>query len=159
MREIERKFIVDKTKVSKVLTSIIGKSLHQGYFKNIDESTTRIRISDDKAFLTIKSNEIFDRYEFEIEIDINEAQEMLRLFCANRTIKKTRYKIHIKDKIWEIDIFSHEYEGLVVAEIELDSADEEIELPDFIIEEVTHNLSYSNYSLALNRESLCLVGK
>lgn len=156
-QEIERKFIVKKDFNPWLYKNSIYFSetnIHQGYFKGGD---TRVRIiskgcydEDPQAFLTIKSDrDGMSRWEFEYEILIDDARQMMSLFCKNM-IQKTRYRFKEEDKIWEVDIFKEDNEGLILAEIELKSEDEEIILPDFIGKEVTNDKRYYNNKLAQN---------
>ena len=153
MKEIERKFIVKNSSFFRreyfpyhsKTEFIIGSEIEQGYFEN---GKVRIRIIDGTySFLTIKNNiSNISRYEFEYEIPIDDAYQMTDLFCNK--LEKTRYKCKFKSRIWEVDIFKGENEGLQLAEIELESENEEIVLPDFIGEEVTGDKRYYNSYLA-----------
>ena len=156
-REIERKFIVNEHFSAEPGFSY-GNSIHfcskyitQGYF---DKGDIRIRIinryTDPIALLTIKSKrDGISRYEFEYEIPIEDAHHMMELFCEY-AIEKTRYLVKEEGKKWEIDVFHGDNEGLILAEIELDSEDDEIVLPYFVGEEVTHDKRYYNKELARN---------
>lgn len=111
--------------------------IRQGYFAAVN--TVRIRTCDDKAFLTIKGpsrNGGLVRYEFEKEITMDEANSLLKL-CEPGMIDKRRYFVPCGKHTYEIDEFYGENEGLVLAEIELDSEDETFEKPAFIGKEVT----------------------
>ena len=141
--EIERKFLVRKTSdwKSKIESST---AIIQGYIP-ANGATVRIRLRDGKGYLTIKSpsKNGLSRYEFEKEITRNEAENLLNL-CARNKISKCRYVAHIGQHVWEIDEFYGENHGLVMAEVELKSEDEEFELPDFAGAEVTFDKRFRN---------------
>ena len=147
MIEIERKFIVD-TKKWQAQNS--GTSIIQGYISGNNDNTVRIRITDSKSVLTIKGpTSGISRAEFEFEIPEKEAHEMMNL-CIFPPILKTRYTQIYARKLWEIDVFEGENTGLVLAEIELISENERIELPDWILTEVSGDYRYYNSWLARN---------
>lgn len=144
--EIERKFLLknDSWRDSVVRSHV----LKQGYLASSPLPTVRVRTSDDKAFLTIKGRtEGISRVEFEYEIPSEEALEMLKL-SAQQPIEKTRYIVEANGHTWEIDVFEGSNAGLVLAEVELDSEDEKVELPDWIDFEVTHDPRYYNSALS-----------
>lgn len=150
--EIERKFLVRRDGAFKE-RAFASKRIKQGYFKA--DNTVRIRISDDHAFLTIKGPSAdggLSRYEFEKEITLDEAHHLLEL-CEPGTIDKTRYLVRAGRHTYEIDEFYGDNEGLVVAEIELESADAEFEKPDFLGPEVTGDRRY--YNTSLRRHPFC----
>ncbi|PPK96546.1 CYTH domain-containing protein [Nonlabens xylanidelens] len=143
MTEIERKFLLKNTDFLKEKT---GKRITQGYLTTDKERTVRVRIKGEKAFLTIKgkSNDSgLSRYEWEKEIDLEEAQQLL-LLCLPGVIDKTRYEIAIEKHVWEIDIFHGENNGLTLAEIELQSETESFSKPEWIDKEVTGDVRYYN---------------
>lgn len=145
--EIERKFLVDKEKWQQLDK---GQSIFykQGYITSEPAKTIRVRISSDKAFLTIKGNTTgASRVEFEYEIPISDANELFNIFCIS-SVAKNRYEIHHSGKIWEVDEFLEDNEGLLVAEIELGSENELFDLPAWISEEVTEESKYYNANLA-----------
>ncbi len=147
MIEIERKFLVLSEKLPD-LTSFKKCALKQGYITSSDENTVRIRILDDDAILTIKGKTIgLTRAEFEYPVAKEHGHEMLKL-CDSRLIEKTRYFIPQEKHTWELDYFSGKLEGLVLAEIELDSEDEAIELPNWIGSEVSQDARYFNSNLS-----------
>lgn len=118
----------------------------QGYICSARGRTVRVRIRDDKGYLTIKGPagvNGLSRYEWEKEIPLDEARELMRL-CEPGMIDKTRYLVKCGNHVFEVDEFYGENEGLVVAEVELDSVDEKYEQPDFIGEEVTGDVRYYN---------------
>jgi adenylate cyclase len=147
--EIERKFLVSN------LEECLGystTSIHivQGYLSLDPSRTVRIRKTDTGAFLTIKgkSNKAGNtRFEWEKEISETEATELLSM-CLGRTIKKTRHLVPFQSRCFEVDVFSENHRGLVIAEIELQSADEKILLPSWIGQEVTGDERYYNSFLA-----------
>ena len=124
-----------------------GEQIVQGYLHSSEALTIRIRVKDKKAFLTIKGKTVnISRPEFEYEIPILEAKEMLSFFC-DKKIEKTRYSISIEKHIWEIDEFHGKLAGLIIAEIELRSESENFSKPDFILAEVSHDERYFNARL------------
>ena len=147
-KEIERKYLLKsddwKTLVSK------SYSIQQGYLNSDPERTVRVRIKDDRGILTIKGkNEGITRAEYEYEIPIKEAEELIQL-CELSIIKKVRNIVTLNSHIWEIDVFDGANKGLVLAEVELESEDTEILLPDWIGKEVSHDIRYYNSNLAKN---------
>nr|WP_320120503.1 CYTH domain-containing protein [uncultured Marinifilum sp.] len=144
--EIERKYLVKEEMINLPKS---GKKLIQGYLWSEPDKSLRIRIADTKAFLTIKSgNNILKRGEFEYEIPIKDANELLKM--CDPKIEKTRYLIPYEKHIWEIDVFSGANKGLIVAEVELTNENEEIKLPNWIHKEVSHDSRYLNVSLIKN---------
>ncbi len=145
-KETERKFLITDTSW---LQSEKGIPFRQGYISTSDSKTTvRLRIAGDKGFLTIKGPaENLTRDEFEYEIPLQEAQYMLERYCGN-VVEKWRYKIEFGEKTWEVDVFEGENRGLVLAEIELDNADEQFAKPPWLGKEVTGDKRYYNAWLA-----------
>ncbi|MCH9814454.1 MAG: CYTH domain-containing protein, partial [Epsilonproteobacteria bacterium] len=138
--EIERKFLV-KTGWPKEN----GTRYMQGYLNRQKEKTVRVRIAGEKGYLTIKGkSEGAKRLEYEYEIPIEEAKEMLERLCDQPLVSKYRYKVTYAGLIWEIDQFLAENEGLIVAEVELESEDQEVQLPPWIDKEVTGDVKYYN---------------
>ena len=147
MIEIERKFLVvnDKYKMG------TPQRISQGYICSENDRVVRVRIKGDKAYLTIKNATIgFARNEYEYEIPVADAEAMLKNTCQQPIIDKTRYVLEYKGFIWEVDEFHGDNEGLVVAEIELDSREATFDHPDFIGEEVTGDARYYNAGLFKN---------
>jgi len=146
--EIERKFLViDDSWKPQVVRSHV---LKQGYLASSPGPTVRIRTSDESAFLTIKGKTIgFSRVEFEYEVPMEEALDLLKL-SANTPIEKTRYIIKADGHVWEIDVFEGANQGLVLAEVELRSEDEQVVLPSWIGSEVSHDSRYFNSYLSQN---------
>jgi adenylate cyclase len=147
--EIERKFLVDHEMWNK-MEKPEGTHYRQGYLLSNKQQTVRVRISDKTAFLNLKSKvtEVM-RKEYEYEIPLDEGIEILEFFTKNGT-KKTRYRIPFSGKTWEVDEFSGDNTGLIVAEIELESEDEKFEKPDWVTTEVTDDGRYSNSILAVH---------
>ena len=146
--EIERKFLViDDSWKPQVVRSHV---LKQGYLASSPGPTVRIRTSDESAFLTIKGKTIgFSRVEFEYEVPMDEALDLLKL-SANTPIEKTRNIIKADGHVWEIDVFEGANQGLVLAEVELRSEDEQVVLPSWIGSEVSHDSRYFNSYLSQN---------
>ena len=149
MFEIERKYLVKKD-VYSVIDEIKPHQITQAYLVNEKSKSVRIRIMDDVAFLTIKSDIIgITRKEYEYEIPVNEALSLIESFDL-KTLNKKRYKVDFNSKTWEIDVFDENLDGLVLAEIELQSEDEKFDVPEWIGLEVTLNPEYLNANL-INR--------
>lgn len=147
--EIERKFLINNNDYK----SLAYKSHHiiQAYPSTDENCTVRIRLSDDKGFITIKgkSDETgLCRYEWEKEIREDEAKELIKL--CSKTIDKTRHIIEYKDIIIEVDEFHGDNAGLVVAEVELPTEDYELNVPEWFGEEVTGDIRYYNSQLLQN---------
>ena len=142
-QEIERKFLVSG-EFKSLATS--HSRIVQGYISSARGRTVRVRIRDDKGYLTIKgaSNASgTSRYEWEKELPLAEAEELMKL-CEPGMIDKTRYLVKVGNHTFEVDEFYGDNEGLVVAEVELKSEDEAFEHPDFLGEEVTGEVKYYN---------------
>ena len=139
--EIERKFLVKNLDFIK--ESSHKKSIEQGYLSKDPNRTVRVRIEEEKAFLTIKGKS-FDngtsRIEIEIEISIKDARELMKL-CLSSPIKKIRYLINKNGFIFEVDVFKNNNEGLIIAELELNSEKSEFPKPDWLGEEVTGQIN------------------
>ena len=148
-QEIERKFLI-RHDLWDALTKPEGQVFRQGYILTDPKKTIRVRLTTTKAYLTIKGLTTgATRLEYEYEIPRQEAMELLDHFAV-RELSKTRYILDFKNKIWEVDEFSGDNAGLVVAEIELQSEDESFDLPDWIDREVTDDARYYNANLTLN---------
>ena len=157
--EIERKFLVKKGGAYK-RAAFSSSRIKQGYIP-AEGATVRIRVRDDKAFLTIKARSVnggMTRYEFEKEITLDEADHLLAL-CRGGMIDKRRWLVKSGTHIFEVDEFYGANEGLVMAEVELATEDEPFERPDFIGMEVTGDKRFYNSHMLSNpfsawRESL-----
>lgn len=145
--EIERKFLVHKDRDYKG-QAFANSRIKQGYIAATG-ATVRVRQRDDKGYLTIKGPSLdggLSRYEFEKEISLEEASHLFQL-CEPGVIDKTRYLVRSGDHVFEVDEFYGDNEGLVMAEVELGSPDEEFVCPDFIGMEVTGDRRFTNRSL------------
>lgn len=143
--EIERKFLLKNDDWKKLATK--GQKIKQGYLNLAVERTVRVRIINNQGFLPIKGKSVnTTRLEFEYEIPIKEAEEILKL-SDKTVIDKTRYKVLACGKVWEIDIFEGDNKGLKIAEIELTDENEVFNIPDWIGEEVSTESKYYNSNL------------
>lgn len=146
MIEIERKFLVSNNSFLDDFSQ--SNRIVQGYLSSHPERTVRVRIKGNRGFLTIKGkSEGFSRFEWEKEIDIEEAEKLLQL-CESGTIDKIRYDVIFGTHIFEVDVFYGENEGLVLAEIELQAENEAFEKPLWLGQEVTEDLRYYNSYLS-----------
>jgi adenylate cyclase len=146
-QEIERKFLVKEGYKQYAFTHT---RITQGYLSSVPERIVRIRINGDKGFITIKGVSNFSgmsRFEWEKEISVNEAHELLAL-CEPGIIDKTRYLVQVGKFTFEVDEFYNENEGLVIAEVELSSEEELFDKPYWLGEEVTGDKRYYNSKLA-----------
>lgn len=145
--EIERKYLVHNDQFKSLAhrsTRII-----QGYLNSEKSRTVRVRIMGEQGFLTIKgiSNQAgLSRFEWEKEISVQEAQDLLKL-CEQGVIDKTRYLVEYQNQVFEVDEFYGDNQGLVVAELELESEQQAVIKPDWLDEEVTGDVRYYNSSL------------
>ncbi|WP_343586857.1 CYTH domain-containing protein [Flavobacterium sp.] len=150
MIEIERKFLVKSDDFKK--QAFAQNDIAQGYLSSVPERTVRVRIKGHKGYITIKgiSNTAgMSRFEWENEIPLDEAKELLKL-CEKGKIEKTRYEIKSGNHVFEVDEFYGENDGLIMAEIELNSEDETFEKPEWLGEEVTNDERYYNAYLSKN---------
>ena len=150
MIEIERKFLVKNDSFKK--EAFKKNHIMQGYLSSVAERTVRIRIKGNSSFLTIKgvSNESgLSRYEWEQEITIEEAKNLILLSEAG-VIDKTRFEVKCGNHIFEVDEFYGENDGLIIAEIELNSETETFIKPHWLGEEVTNDIRYYNAYLSSN---------
>ncbi|MDH3348090.1 MAG: CYTH domain-containing protein [Desulfobulbaceae bacterium] len=146
--EIERKFLINTQRLPRKPR---GKHCVQGYLCTGKGVTTRVRIMGKQGFLTIKGKtKNFSKPEYEYEIPKTEAHEILHTLCVQPLIEKIRYQITVTGAIWIIDEFLGENKGLVLAEIELQSEDQPIILPDWVETEVTGDPRYYNVQLVEN---------
>ena len=144
--EIERKFLLSNNSWRDEVVK--SSRIRQGYMGIIDKASVRIRIQGDKANINVKSATLdIRRMEYEYEIPLDEAEEMLDQLCNQPQIDKTRFIVKRDGHVWEIDEFYGDNEGLTVAEVELGSEDEAVIKPDWIGEEVTTDPRYYNVSL------------
>ncbi len=146
MLEIERKFLVIESLWKKQVKKGYAE-ITQGYLLNSVEKSVRIRIKNDRSFLTIKGPTTgISRAEYEYEIPFSEGKEMIASLNL-KVLTKKRYEIRFEHKLWEVDVFENELDGLILAEIELESEDEKFVLPDWVGEEVSHDVQYFNTNL------------
>jgi len=144
--EIERKFLLKNDHWR--TDEIKGVPYRQGYLSEGGPGSVRIRIEGGKANINVKSATLdMSRLEFEYPIPLAEAEQMLRDICIKPLIEKTRYHVHAHGKLWEVDVFEGDNLGLIVAEVELQSKDEPIDLPEWVAEEVTDDKRYYNVCL------------
>ena len=145
-QEIERKFLVTGDYQPQITSS---RRIVQGYLSSVSGRSVRVRISGDQGFLTIKgsgSASGASRYEWEREIPVAEARELLAL-CEPGIIEKTRHLVPCGAHTFEVDEFHSDNAGLVIAEIELGAEDEPFERPDWLGAEVTGQGRYYNSQL------------
>ncbi len=149
-QEIERKFLVKSDEYKSEAFEAVR--IKQGYLSSVPSRTVRVRIKANKGFITIKgiANESgTSRYEWEKEIQVEEAEELLKI-CEPGVIDKIRYKIKNGTFVFEVDEFMGENQGLTVAEIELTSENDSFEKPQWLGEEVTGDKKYYNSVLMKN---------
>lgn len=145
-QEIEYKFLVDTEKWGTVAKPK-PKRIVQSYLQREKKNTVRVRIKDDKGFLTIKGITVgVTRTEFDYEIPVQDAEDMINEFQLP-AIRKNRFEIAFKGHTWEVDVFEGKLSGLILAEIELNSEDEAFEIPDWATENVSDNPAYYNSEL------------
>jgi len=144
-KEIEKKFLV---KGDGWRGKAVGKRYRQGYLSLVKERTVRVRTVDEKAFITVKGLSVgASRSEYEYEIPVADANEMLDRLCERPLIEKTRYRIPGAGVVWEVDEFAGENRGLIVAEVELEREDQTLMLPEWAGREVTDDPRYYNANL------------
>ncbi|MBD2461630.1 CYTH domain-containing protein [Oscillatoria sp. FACHB-1407] len=144
--EIERKFLV-KGDAWRSLGQ--GKLYRQGYLASTQQRTVRVRVAGDRAYITIKGKSSgIARSEYEYEIPLGDAIEMLENLCDRPLIEKIRYRIDYQGLLWEVDEFMGENHGLIMAEVELADVDQSVVLPEWIGEEVSADPRYYNSNLA-----------
>lgn len=144
-QEIERKFLVTGEAWRGLGEPLVFR---QGYLSTIKERTVRVRVVGERGLLTVKGiTSGATRTEFEYPIPVEDAQVMLDELCERPLIEKVRHLIRRGGLTWEVDEFTGVNEGLVVAEVELDSAEQQIELPDWVGAEVTDDPRYFNANL------------
>jgi CYTH domain-containing protein len=141
-QEIERKFLVrdDSWRVPGS-----GTLYRQGYLSTVPERSVRVRLIRDRGYLTVKgASSGAVRAEYEYEIPGEEAREMLDNLCERPLIEKTRYCVEYQGLTWEVDEFAGSNAGLIIAEVELDEADQAVPWPDWVGKEVTADRRYYN---------------
>ena len=150
MQEIERKFLVKGDGFKRLASAILP--ICQGYLSSVPERSVRVRLRGEKAYLTVKgmsSREGLSRFEWEKEIFPHEAEELIKL-CEPGVIEKSRYLVPAGKHTYEVDECHGDNEGLVVAEIELSTPEEDFIKPEWLGKEVTGDLRYYNSSLTKN---------
>jgi CYTH domain-containing protein len=146
-KEIERKFLVRGNSWRSVDKGIM---VRQGHLSTDNERVVRVRTAGGKGFLTIKGKaKGLVRPEYEYEIPLQDAEEILDKLCMGYIIEKTRYYLDFKGRRWEIDEFHGDNEGLVVAEVEIEREDQEVPGPDWLGDEVSGDPRYLNVNLAI----------
>lgn len=145
--EIEHKFLLrDDRWRQKIERSV---RIRQGYLTSDARCSVRVRVAGDQGFLNLKSGTLgIQRSEYEYPIPLDEAEEILDTLCEKPLLEKTRYYLHFGEHLWEIDEFSGDNAGLIVAEVELSQPDEPFAQPDWIGEDVSHDIRYFNSQLA-----------
>lgn len=142
--EIERKFLV----CDSFTPPGEGTKMIQGYLMASPDVTVRIRLAGRQGFLTIKGQtEGIRRAEYEYEVPEKDARELLTL-CREGVVEKIRYEVPVGNHIFEVDVFEGQNQGLVVAEVELHSEDQEIEKPSWLGREVSFDRRYRNSALS-----------
>lgn len=150
MTEIERKFLVKSTAFKDEAFNVYD--IKQGFLNSNPKRTVRIRLKKDKGILTVKGKSTsngLSRFEWEKEIPKEEAEALL-LLCEKGIINKTRYEVKVENHIYEVDEFYDDDEGLIIAEVELDSETEAFKKPEWLGEEVTGDIKYYNSNLSKN---------
>lgn len=144
-KEIERTFLVSNDSFKDMATEKIH--ILQGYLNRDPERTVRIRIAGTKGYITVKGkNEGYERLEFEYEVPLHDAEQMLYL-CAGRILDKTRYIVPFEGFTWEVDVYHKDLDGLVVTEVELPSSHTQFPIAPFAGREVTGDPAYYNSQL------------
>lgn len=147
--EIERKFLVRNDSWKREADA--GALYIQSYLSIADNRVIRVRLTGSRAFLSLKfASSLMIRDEYEYEIPCADAERIMRFFSDRPPVEKMRHKVRHGTHLWEIDVFTGENEGLVVAEIELKARDETFDRPDWLGEEVTENARYVNAALYLS---------
>ncbi len=144
--EIERKFLLGDANWR---PDVAGERYIQAYLCESENLVTRVRLTEDRALLTLKSNTAgMRRSEFEYIIPLEDGQQLVEL-CTGSVIIKTRYKLHFEGKLWEVDVFEGDNSGLVVVEIELTNEAEQFARPAWLGKEVTQDAKFYNRNLSL----------
>ncbi|MEQ1531236.1 MAG: CYTH domain-containing protein [Methylococcales bacterium] len=145
--EIEHKFLLANDDWRQQVSRSV--QYKQGYLSSLATTSIRVRISDEHAWLNIKSATVgTHRHEYEYEIPLQDAGEIINHLCRKPVIEKTRHFVSFAGKLWEIDEFAGDNQGLIVAEIELNAIGEDFAKPSWLGQEVTQDLRYYNNNLA-----------
>ena len=144
-QEIERKFLVDFNKLPPLPA---GEAIKQAYIDTNSHTVVRVRLIGDEAFLTLKgANRGNVRSEFEYSVPVDDAKAIVAELCDGPSVEKTRYLLPHAGHIWELDIFEGDNQGLVVAEVEMATEHEAVQLPSWVTQEVSGQPRYYNVSL------------
>jgi CYTH domain-containing protein len=142
-KEIEYKFLVDQAQWD-TLEKPVPQLIIQSYLHNTPEKSVRVRVKGDKGYLTVKgATKGVTRSEFEYEIPVSEAEDMIATFQLSH-IRKYRYEVKIDDHLWEIDVFEGALAGLVLAEVEVTTEGESFTKPSWVTEDVSTDPAYYN---------------
>jgi CYTH domain-containing protein len=145
--EIERKYLVKK-EVWQLFDKPAGEKIIQGYLSTDINKTIRVRLKGSSGFMTIKGKtDNISREEIEFPVPAGQVMEIIEKFSEG-VIDKIRYTLSCEGKIWEVDEFMDDNEGLLLAEIELQSEDESFDLPEWVGPEVSHDIRYFNSNLS-----------
>lgn len=145
--EIERKFLVvaDSWRTG----AQPGERFCQGYLAKTSRGTMRIRRAGSGAVVTLKGRRYgLARSEYEYPIPVEDAEEMLRELCLKPLIEKVRHNVEHEGVIWEVDVYCGDADGLVLAEVELERADQMVQLPDWVGNDVSHDPRYRSDAIA-----------
>lgn len=144
--EIERKFLVSTESWRKQVSRTINIS--QAYFCNTDKASLRIRITDDAAYMSVKSMTLdIRRHEFEYPVPVHDAEFMINYLCQGSVLVKQRHLVQVGGQTWEIDEFQGDNAGLIVAEIELEHEQQPFHEPDWLGQEVSGDTRFFNMNL------------
>jgi adenylate cyclase len=146
--EIEHKYLVNSELWLKVVPDK-SVEIKQGYLLTDPNKTVRVRTKGQVGYITIKGKTIgASRPEFEYEIPLADANQLITNFCSN-VIEKTRHYVFYKNNTWEVDVFDGLNQGLIVAEIELNSEEELYQKPDWVTKNITDDTQYANSNLSI----------
>lgn len=147
-KEIERRFLVREARGNEWEKNIKGVPYRQGYLSSDKDRIVRVRLVGEKAWLTVKGiTSGISKHEFDYPIPDKDAAKMLDEICEKPLIEKTRYKVIHGGLEWDIDVFKGENEGLILAEVELESEEQNIKLPPWAGMEVSNDPKYFNSNL------------
>lgn len=145
--EIEYKFLICNERWRNQVDRSVR--MRQGYLTSDARCSVRVRVADNQGFLNIKSGTLgIQRSEYEYLIPLAEAEDILDTLCEKPLLEKTRHYVRFGEHLWEIDEFAGDNAGLIVAEVELDHPDELFTRPDWLGEDVSHDIRYYNSQLA-----------
>jgi CYTH domain-containing protein len=151
--EIERKFLVINDGWRPLVRG--SQRVCQGYLARSSRGKIRIRRIGETAFLAVKGpRKGISRTEFEYPIAVDDAEEMLRTICVQPVLEKTRFEVVHAGLIWEIDVFTGDASGLVLAEVELKRDDQHVRLPSWVGREVTHDERYRSAAIVLRKQAV-----